>query len=270
MTNMTAPATALWFDLKPIGTADLIAILAALIAFAAFATALLFSRSARKDALRVEKSGAYLSLEVASSDVFKYEAEHSEKLAPYRLLRVSATARKKAIADVANAVFAYNLYFQTLNLFEVCARFRRQDVIEHEVFASWVTWFYDTLDDWYFRDQWADLRGNYTDDVRDIFDLGIALFEEFGDSADAATDRQRRQRFFEWVAAQMQCTEIRDWQGKIETTAVAPPAIPGPLAARLIRLGWKARPTALRQPISSPARSVPTRATSATVKSRAG
>ncbi|CAN5794672.1 hypothetical protein BH11PSE6_BH11PSE6_21190 [soil metagenome] len=67
MTNLTAPASAIWFDLKPIGTADLIAILAALIAFAAFATALLFSRSARKDALRVEKSGAYLSLEVASA-----------------------------------------------------------------------------------------------------------------------------------------------------------------------------------------------------------
>ena len=66
MTNLTAPASAIWFDLKPIGTADLIAILAALIAFAAFATALL-SRSARKDALRVEKSGVYLSLEVASA-----------------------------------------------------------------------------------------------------------------------------------------------------------------------------------------------------------
>ncbi len=45
------------------------------------------------------------------------------------------------------------------------------------MFASWVAWFYDTLDDWYFREMWPDFRGNYTDDVRDIFDLGIALFK---------------------------------------------------------------------------------------------
>ena len=270
MANLTDPTQGPWFDLKPIATADLIGIMAALIALGAFVTAFLFSRNARRDALRVEKSSAYLNLEVASSDVFKYEAEHSEKLAPYRLLRASATARRKAIADAPNAVFAYNLYFQTLNLFEVCARFRRQDVIEHEVFASWVTWFYDTLDDWYFRDQWAGLRDNYTDDVRDIFDLGIRIFDDLGDGADEVVDRKRRRRFFEWVAAHMNCTEIRDWPTRVETEAVAPPPALGRLDGLMVRFGWKAPPTALRQPISSPESSPSTRATSATAKSSAG
>jgi hypothetical protein len=38
-----------------------------------------------------------------------------------------------------------------------------------------MAWFYDTLDDWYFREMWIETRGNYTDDVRDIFDLGVAM-----------------------------------------------------------------------------------------------
>jgi hypothetical protein len=42
-------------------------------------------------------------------------------------------ARLVAMQD---ANIAHNLYFQTLNLFEVCARFRRQEIIEHQVFAS--------------------------------------------------------------------------------------------------------------------------------------
>lgn len=74
--------------------------------------------------------------------------------------KVETPENPKEIIDKSteNRLHAYNLYFQTLNLFEVCARFRRQKIINSDIFASWIAWFYDTLDDWYFRDQWPDLR----------------------------------------------------------------------------------------------------------------
>jgi hypothetical protein len=123
------------FDLQPLTTQDLISIFAAAIALAAFLAAFWFSRRARQDGLRVEKSNAYLNLEVASSEVFKYETEKDAQLAPYRTVYAPPAMRARLVA-MQDANIAHNLYFQTLNLFEVCARFRRQEIIEHQVFAS--------------------------------------------------------------------------------------------------------------------------------------
>lgn len=214
------------FDLKPINTNELIAIIAAGIAFMAFLVSFLSNRTTRKDSLRVEKSNAYLQLEVASSDVFRYEAEKSGTIEAFRKTQVSDAEKAEAEDDKAGAAVAYNLYFQTLNLFEVCTRFRRQDVIEHEVFASWVAWFYDTLDDWYFRDQWDDLRTNYKRDVRDIFDMGVAIFgkDRMGESDSPEVDDARKAAFYDLVARQMQCSEIAGWLDKVAiATTEAPP-----------------------------------------------
>lgn len=240
-------------DLKAVSTADAIAILSAAIALAAFFVAFRGAQVSRADTLRVEKSNAYLQLEVASSDVFKYEAEHGELLEPYRAVRASEGERKALLANRQHALHAYNLYFQTLNLFEVCARFRRQDIIEHGVFASWVAWFYDTLDDWYFRDQWHDLRGNYTDDVRDIFDLGMKVFEKFGNHDEPNIDAARKKLFYEWVGQHMQCTEIGTWPQRVILWAEAPAPWPDARQLKAIRSGRSAPPTALRRPPSSPA-----------------
>ena len=259
------------FRLSPIETADLIAITAALVALLAFLFTIWSSRNARRDSLRVEKSTAYLALEVASSDIFRYEAENFERLAPYREMFASPGDIKALTAsDSENAIIAYNLYFQTLNLFEVCARFRRQEVIEHEVFASWVTWFYDTLDDWYFRDQWPDLRGNYTADVRDVFDLGLQIFSDIpverhhvrGDEVDHA----RRREFFRRVALVMDCEEIEGWQDAIGVAALTVQRLP----ARFALFGWPKRTIVERSRVSLPKPSAETPAISATAKSRAG
>src|SRR3546814_3008962 len=54
------------FDLKPLTTPDLISIAAGAIALAAFLVAFWFNRGARADGARLEKSNAYLNLEIAS------------------------------------------------------------------------------------------------------------------------------------------------------------------------------------------------------------
>jgi hypothetical protein len=234
-------------SLQPIGTTDLIAIVAATVALGAF----FISRLQRRDAVRVEKSNAYLSLEVASSDIFRYEAENFDRLAPYQEIYASpsdALALKQS--DEENAIIASNLYFQTLNLFEVCTRFRRQEVIEHEVFASWVTWFYDTLDDWYFRDQWPDLRGNYTRDIRNIFDIGVQIFTqmrvESGHERYDIHDDARRREFFRVVSEVMECEEIAGWNDEIAEAAVAVTREP----MRINLFGWPKRTHVKKSPIS--------------------
>ncbi|MDG2532423.1 hypothetical protein P6144_02090 [Sphingomonas sp. HITSZ_GF] len=254
------------FALQAVTMTDLIAIISAAVALLAFLAAYWFSRRAREDGLRVEKSTAYLSLEMASSEVFKYEAEKDAELKPYRTVYAAPSARKR-LGGRSNAKIAYNLYFQTLNLFEVCARFRRQSIIEHQVFASWVAWFYDTLDDWYFREMWYDLRSNYTDDVRDIFDLGTAIFARHGeeapagDDAEAVLDAARKAEFYAAVAAQMQCREIAGWLDKTEKRAIAPPPLKGPIGHWLISIGLMTPPPPKRSPASSPGPSATTPAT---------
>lgn len=238
---------------RMIGTNELVAISAAIIALLAFIATAWASLSARADSLRVEKSNAYFSLEVASSEVFKYEAEKELDIRDYRTVYPPRDRRKcTRLKNAPAAKTAYNLYFQTLNLFEVCARFRRQEIIEHEVFASWVAWFYDTLDDWYFRAMWEDFRCNYTNDVRDIFDLGIRLFEGHDapladKSAEETRDFERKDAFYKAVAAQMQCTEIETWLGRTKAVATAPAPLPGYLHGKLISLGLRTRPEPRRE-----------------------
>lgn len=262
------------FDLLPTAMADRIALFAALVALLALGVSFYYSLQTRRQSVRIEKSQAYLQLEVASSDVFKYEAEKAEVLKPYRLTRVTDAQRKAALANVEHAMTAYNLYFQTLNLMEVCTRFRRQDIIEHQVFASWVAWCYDTLDDWYFRHQWSDFRANYTDDVRAIFDIGVELFSEyrFGNSDDDEVDAARKACFYAAVADPnlMDCEEIAGWLNKTAQRASDTEKWTLWLDRKAPRRG-PAEPKPVPKPrASSRASSAATPVTSATAKSSAG
>lgn len=122
---------------------------------------------------RVERSSAYLQLEVQSSEVFKYEAEHAVAIDH---LRQRVDPGIYPPNDLQARALAKNFYFQSLNLFEVCSKFRREGVIYPDVYASWVAWFWDIAGDWYFRSIWiSELRQNYTREVRDIFDLAYQI-----------------------------------------------------------------------------------------------
>jgi hypothetical protein len=159
---------------------------------------------------RVEKSAAYLDLEVQSGVAFQYAATNAELMDPLRKPERPSNLPKGA--DFRRACEAtLNLYFQSLNLFEVCARFRRQRIIEPEVFASWVAWFHEIQEDWYFREMWAaDIRSNYTDDVRQIFDVGCAIFKS------PLPEKRRRQAFYAAVADIMDCSVIRGWMDRLD------------------------------------------------------
>lgn len=187
---------------------------------------------------RIEKSSAYMDLEVHSSEAFRYQAENARTMAPFRQVDRPERLPPK---DHDAWETTLNYYFQCLNLFEVCSNFRRNRIIADQVFASWVAWFYDLLKDWYFRSIWeTELRSNYTRDVRNFFDVGVAIFEQHSDQA------ERERAFYAAVAHLMDdCPTIRNWLDETGQVPVWPPARPQRYTWK-----WRARfPFRVRVPI---------------------
>lgn len=208
-------------SLKAMGTSDVIAVLAmAASAFSAF-YAWYAVRAARQQfeagqarERDVHVAANYLALETASSDIFRYTAENESCVAPIRGEVAEEQWSGARHADARATLL--NLYYQSLNLFEVCARYRRQNMVRAEVFASWVSWFAEILEDSYFRAQWHPVvRANYTKDVRDIFDVGVGIFN-------AIPEPERRQAaFFSAVAEIMDdCETIAGWLSGIREERV--------------------------------------------------
>lgn len=199
-------------DLNTTTATNLIGILAALIAAASALFAWLAMRSARRQFERTEArengaaiAGNYLALETASSEIFKYMAENHDGIGA---LRGEISTEVMADPSKAEALgVLLQLYYQSLNLFEVCARFRRDKLIKAEVFASWVAWMIEILEDGYFRANWkAVIRSNYTRDVRDIFDVGVEIFSR------KMAEERRNRAFYAAVAEIMDdCPVIADW-----------------------------------------------------------
>ena len=170
--------------------------------------------AARDD--RVEKSTAYLELEVHSSEAFRYAAENCDAM---KAFESTDPAGRRPSTGSKNAQITRQYYYQCLNLFEVCSNFRRHDVVDKTVYASWVAWFHEVLDQWYFRELWdGDLRENYTPDVRHIFDLGIQIYARESDP------ERRRRAFYKAVAGLFGgCAIIAHWPDTVQVRPVWEP-----------------------------------------------
>lgn len=197
------------------GINNFIAMTAAIIALASVIVAVaVYIRTERRER-RVEKSAAYLNLEVQSSETFRYQAENALVMARFQLPErpVDVPGPEHAGWETTR-----NFYFQCLNLFEVCSNFRRHRIVGPEVFASWVNWFHEILEDWYFRSIWrSELRANYTLDVRNIFDAGVEIYERESDPA------RREREFFSAVAYLVGgCRVVGEWLDHLETVPVIP------------------------------------------------
>lgn len=187
------------------------------------------------DARRIE---IYQRLEIESNSVFRFETEHRNvlplfrtHLAPPRLLQspmIEDLAGGQTPRDEAKLI-ARKYYEICCNLFEIAARLRQKDIFEAEVFGSWVAWYFDTVTEWGFRAVWADLRTNYTAQLREnVFDRWVAkLIEEWdrphaaGTLATADADEplcvddrtldEARTAFYKDVAKAFHCPVVEEW-----------------------------------------------------------
>jgi hypothetical protein len=178
---------------------------------------------------KLQKTEIYQRLELASNEVFKFEAEKSKILEKYR----DEKRQDSKCATVIRAISEFDVleasgqgdedlftqyrtleeerrilrkyYEQTLNLFEVAIRFRQSGTLEHEVFGSWVIWYYDTLCEWGFRWLWDELRCNYTAQLRAVFDpFATSDFETL-------SEEDRKKRFFIHVGRLVRCPVVVTW-----------------------------------------------------------
>jgi hypothetical protein len=154
--------------------------------------ALVYTHATNRRESRVEKSSAYLDLETTSSEIFRYQAEKFIAMKPARSWDGRASSWPPDSEEAAE--LAEQFYYQCLNLFEVASNFRKKEIVNHGVFASWVAWFYELLEEAYFRKTWTVIRTNYTDDVRNIFDAGLLIF------ASGLAEPLRCRAFYEAVA----------------------------------------------------------------------
>lgn len=165
---------------------------------------------------RIEKSTAYLQLEMHSSEAFRFAAENSEIMHPYESSDEPKPSPKR---NSRAAQVTRQYYYQCLNMFEVCSNFRRNGVIDKQVYASWVSWFHEVLNQWYFRELWVGgMRDNYTRDVRNLLDAGVQIYA-------LHDDPETRLRQFYAAASHMLggCEVIRHWLDDLEQAPEWPP-----------------------------------------------
>jgi hypothetical protein len=160
--------------------------------------------------LAVQKIELYHRLETGSIELFKFEAAHGAILAPFLESTRNPAGASPGEDDLR---IKRKFYEQTMNLFEMAARFRKKNIIEPEVYGSWVIWYYDTLNQWGFREEWPDLRQNYTSEPRAIFDRFVAEYDA------NENDTARKRRFFKHVADITSCPVIRRWLDDLDEEA---------------------------------------------------
>lgn len=241
------------FELKTISLGDIIQLLVFAFTVFVFMRQLRESEKQRRcdedERKETRKIEIYQRLEIESNRVFEFEARHPElvpqmklHLAPVRWLGDIEVKDEygKRMDERKIAMIARKYYEMNCNLFEIAARLRIKNLIDGDVFGSWVAWYFDTCTEWGFRALWADLRDNYTKELRDIFDtlcsdlilawdiphmegtLQVASVE-YG-SADVTSDELelRRRQFYQHMTAKYnECEFIGDWLGKIDETALS-------------------------------------------------
>ena len=134
------------------------------------------SREIDEKQLQNQKIEIYQTLETQSTTVFAFEAQNRHVLTLFKthLARPDVFSTDGIFGegvDLDDGQLVARKYYEiSCNLFEVSSRLRNLDVMDHMVFGSWVAWFFDTAMEWGFRAVWHDLRDNYTQDLRNVFD----------------------------------------------------------------------------------------------------
>jgi hypothetical protein len=182
---------------------EIAAILGPVIASIGLIITLVIFMIQQRGLIRVQKRETYQRLELASNDVFRFTASHAAVLARYQTMKRDPSI--DFAKTVADNTIADNYIYQTLNLFEMAARLRKDRFFEDEVFASWVIWYYELLTHWYFRDKWQEIEPNYTGEMRDVFDKAVRSFDSYDN------DARRKREFFAHVARVLRCPDVERW-----------------------------------------------------------
>jgi GNAT superfamily N-acetyltransferase len=177
----------------------------------------------------------YQELELASIDLFRFEAGQLDLIRPVWQAGIPMPA-----AGTAERTVVSNYVCQILNLFELATRFRLDGTMPPDVFGSWVAWFHQLIAAPGFAEIWRESRLNYLPALREFIDDGLVL--EAGESDPIV----RQRNFYTAVAQRLQCPVIAHWLD--ETAAPGPISSEDTSAGNPIRtaadpeIGWVSDP----------------------------
>lgn len=212
---------------------------------------------------KLQRNEVYQRLELASNDLFSFEADHAEALEKFRDEerrkwkftpvehaaldewssfedgQLSAKATGDAQATLAQLEADWRkvrkYYEKALNLFEMAARLRAARILDAEVFGSWTIWYYDTLCEWGFRQHWSTIKQNYTSELRNVFDFYVQRYDP------EVPDAHRKRDFFMHVAKLYRCEVIARWLDNIAVQDARVDSAQRPRYKRWLRTGLMPR-----------------------------
>lgn len=151
----------------------------------------------------------YQTLELQSVQLFQWECEHPKYV---KMLWLDERVPRN---DLDRHLL--RLYIcQTLNLFEMAVRFRRQQIVAPEVFGSWVIWMWEMCALPVFQKLWSGEGGiwsNYVVEFREIMSQGVEI------STGRGGDAEKRDKFFAFVGKKLSCTKVENWMNNEALTA---------------------------------------------------
>ncbi|MDD5586952.1 MAG: hypothetical protein PHY92_08365, partial [Alphaproteobacteria bacterium] len=144
-------------------------------------------RQDREKQLKLATRQLYQTLELASLDLFRFEADHQELIAPFWQEDVPPPPQ-----GTAKYIAYINYFCQQMNLFEMAVRFRVDGVLDKEVFSSWLEWFYLVAGASDFRRLWDEQKENYVSALKEVFEIALLSpgKEDFIESAIACLDEK--------------------------------------------------------------------------------
>ncbi len=149
----------------------------------------------------------YQKLELASIDLFRFEARNLDLIRP-----VWEEGAKMPDSGTAEFKATTNYVCQMLNLFEIAIKFRQDRILPPDVFGSWVAWFHDLLTAPGFPLFWEDQKWDYLPQLRHIMNAGLKLKEEETDPEVIES------KFYQYVSHVLKCDIIKGWTEEGEDT----------------------------------------------------
>ena len=119
----------------------------------------------------------YQQLELASIDLFRFEAGNVELIRP-----IWEKDKEIPSKNTAEYIVLMNYVCQILNLFEIAIRFRKDKTLLPDVFESWIAWFQLLVSSPGFPEIWQDIRMDYLTELRTIMDGGIQICQKEKDA----------------------------------------------------------------------------------------
>lgn len=121
-----------------------------------------------RKALKTERAQYYFNLETESSRLFEIARQNP------RLMRRLEDRLEGSEAELEEVDHEITWYLpQVLNLFEISLTFRDRGILDREVLATWIAWYYEVASYPLFPRFWEDLEPHYKPRLRRIMNAGV-------------------------------------------------------------------------------------------------